>query len=281
MNPFRADLHCHSTCSDGTLTPNELISLAKIIGLNALSITDHDTIEAYSAAIPLCHELGIELLTGVEFSATHDDISVHILGYGFDLDNSDIAALCKKHAERRYHRNQAILNLLAKHGMPITEGELAAASGHDVENIQHHTIGRPHIAMAMVKKGYVENVQAAFKKYLIEGKLCYAQGMTFSVEETIDVIHRAKGLAVIAHPHLLKSSKLLKRLLEMEFDGIECYYGNFPLKDHKRWLKIAANKGWLITGGSDFHGEIKPHSPLGCSWIDETLFRNLLNKLQK
>lgn len=279
MNSFKADLHCHSTCSDGTFTPLQLIRHAKDIGLSALSITDHDTVEAYSAAFPIATEAGIELLTGVEFSATEDEVSVHTLGYGFDPSSPDILSLCKRHTERRYNRNLAILHLLKKNGMPITEEELAAVCEN--ETTDRHTIGRPHIAMSMLKKGYVTSIPEAFKKFLSEGKPCYAQGETLSIEETLDAIHRAHGLAVIAHPHLLKSSKTLKRLLEMDFDGIECYYGNFPLKDHQRWLKIAANKGWLITGGSDFHGEIKPHSPLGCSWIDETLFRNLQQKLKK
>lgn len=279
MNTFRADLHCHTTCSDGTLSPTELVHLAKQIGLNALSITDHDTVEAYSSVVQLCRELNIELLSGTEFSAVQDEASVHILGYGFNPDNEGIRALCRKHAERRYNRNLAILNLLSKHGMPVSEEELAAISPYATEDIFHHSVGRPHIAQAMVKKGYVETVQEAFKKYLIEGKPCYAQGNAFSIEETISVIHNAKGLAIIAHPHLLRNNKILRRLLEMDFDGIECYYGNFPPKDHKRWLKIAEKKGWLITGGSDFHGTIKPHNPLGCSWIDENLFQAIKDRV--
>lgn len=280
MNPFRADLHCHTTCSDGSLAPIELVHLAKQSGLSGLSITDHDTIEAYATAAPVCRELGIQLLTGVEFSTSHQGTSVHVLGYGFQIDHPAVQSLCAKHSKRRYNRNLAILQLLSKYDMPISEEELAEASGAGSDDSISHTIGRPHIALAMVKKGYVDSVQDAFKKYLAEGKTCFAQGAAYSVEETIDVIHQAKGLAVIAHPHLLKNNELLRQLLEMKFDGIECYYGNFPPKDHKRWLKIAAKKGWLITGGSDFHGAIKPHVPLGCSWIDENLFQALLTRLQ-
>lgn len=280
MNPFRADLHCHTTCSDGSLSPTEIVLLAKQIGLSGLSITDHDSVNAYPTATPLCLELGIQLLTGAEFSTVLNGVSVHVLGYGFQTDHPEIQKLCAKHAERRYNRNLAILNLLTKYSMPVSEEELAEACSCSSKDFLHRAVGRPHIALAMVKKGYVDTVQNAFKKYLAEGKTCYAQGAAFSVEETIDVIHKAKGLAVIAHPHLLKNNQILRQLLEMNFDGIECYYGNFHPKDHKRWLKISEKKGWLVTGGSDFHGDIKPHISLGCSWVEEKFFQAIKQRLQ-
>lgn len=280
MNHFRADLHCHSTCSDGTLSPVEIVHLAKRIGLSALSITDHDTIEAYKTAIPAAKEIGLALLTGVEFSAMLNDTSVHILGYGFSATDLTIQSLCDQHTERRYHRNKQMLELLAKHGMPITEEELLAACSMDAQHPFKHSTGRPHIALAMIKKGYINNVYDAFARYLGEGKPCFAQGASFSVEETLNVIHKANGIAIIAHPHLQKSNRIIKKLLEMNFDGMESYYGNFPPQRHQKWIKIATNKNWLITGGSDFHGSIKPHIPLGCSWINEERFQILLNKLQ-
>lgn len=279
MSSFRADLHCHSTCSDGSLSPIEIVQLAKQIGLSALSITDHDTIEAYASAIPTAKETNITLLTGVEFSAMLNGGSVHILGYGFSTDNPVIQTLCQQHGERRYHRNKQILELLAKHSMPISEEDLIAACPSQMKQPSKQSIGRPHIALAMMHKGYINNVQDAFSKYLAEGKPCYAQGRLFSVEETLDVIHKAKGIAIIAHPHLQKSNKVIKKLLEMNFDGIEGYYGNFPPQKHQKWIKIALNKNWLITGGSDFHGEIKPHVALGCSWIDEERFQMILDKI--
>jgi predicted metal-dependent phosphoesterase TrpH len=279
MNPFRADLHCHSTCSDGSLTPVEIVQLAKQIGLSALSITDHDTVEAYKTATAAAKEAGITLLTGVEFSATLNDVSVHILGYGFSPEEPIIRALCQQHTERRHDRNRQILKLLAKHGMPITEEELLAVCPS--EQPFKHSTGRPHIALAMIRKGYVDSVQNAFARYLAEGKPCFAPGVSFSIEETLDAIHRSNGVAIIAHPHLQKSNKIIKKLLEMNFDGMECYYGNFPLQRHQKWVKIAMNKNWLITGGSDFHGSIKPHIPLGCSWIDEERFKTLADYKRK
>ncbi|HEV8050997.1 MAG TPA: phosphatase, partial [Parachlamydiaceae bacterium] len=108
---------------------------------------------------------------------------------------------------------------------------------------------------------------------------CYIQGNSFTVDETIDTIHNAKGLAVIAHPHLIKNTGILNELLKKNFDGIECYYGKFLATAHTRWLKIANHRNWLITGGSDFHGTAKPMLNLGCSWIGTDHFQILLNRL--
>lgn len=275
MNDFRADLHCHSTCSDGTQTPAQLIQIAKDSGLSALSITDHDTFEAYATAFPIAAEAGITLLQGIELSAHMSDKSVHILGYGFNLDNTSLTDLCTWHRQRRKDRNTAMLELLAKHGMPLQYEDLESLD--PIKN----TIGRPHIAFAMIKKGYVSTPQEAFNKYLGDGKPCFVRGATYAVQETINAIHEAKGVAVIAHPHLIKDSNLLHSLLNLNFDGIECYYGKMPAPDHDRWLKVAKKKNWLITGGSDFHGDAKPNINLGCSWIDQDHFQALLSRLGK
>lgn len=274
---FRADLHCHTTCSDGTLSPVEVVKLAAEIGLKGLSITDHDTIDAYETALPAAKDAGIELISGIEFSAAYRRTSVHILGYAFSLSDEHILAFCRRHQERREKRNQTILQLLAKNKMPITHEELLA--GFDPSTAPRKTIGRPHIAQAMIRHGYVQSVQEAFSKYLKEGKPCYAAGEPFSVEETIDVIHRAKGIAVIAHPHLIEKGSTIRYLLQMNFDGLEAYYARLPAEQEEKWIKIGQEKGWLITGGSDFHGSVKPNIPLGCSWVNEQTFRLLQNKI--
>ncbi len=275
MNEFRADLHCHTTCSDGSYSPEDLVRLAKQIGLSAISITDHDTVDAYPRAIPLCAELGIELLSGIEFSTVLNGASVHILGYGFDPKSKDLAAFCAMHVKRRQVRNQAILDLLTAGGMPVTEEDVLDTLPKG-ESTAQRVIGRPHIAQAMVKKGYASSVQEAFRKFIAEGQPYYVQGSSFGVEETIDLIHRINGIAVIAHPHLIRNTRLIDALLNMNFDGIECYYGRFQPKDHQRWLKIADKKGWLVTGGSDFHGTVKPDQPLGSSWVDQEKFKKLM-----
>lgn len=279
MINFRADLHCHSTCSDGTLQPIELLHHAIEKGLSALSITDHDSIDAYSPeTIAAARELNLELIPGVEFSTVLDQTSVHLLGYDFSLENQEIAAFCEQHKLRRKKRYQGILKLLNAHGMPIDEEAFLRTVSETAPAGQNLTIGRPHIAQMMVQLGYVGSLQEAFKKYLGDGCSCYLQGEYVTPEETINIIHRAGGVVIIAHPHLIKNSSLLLKLLEMNFDGIECYYSKFPPKDHIRWLKIAEHRNWLITGGSDFHGDIKPLIPLGCSWIDDIQLRRLQNR---
>lgn len=262
---FRADLHCHSTCSDGTLSPVELIALAKERGLSGLSITDHDTVAAYTTAIPAAKAAGIRLGTGVEFSCEHQGISVHILGYDYLLDASSIKELCARHKKRRTERNRAILANLKQHRMPIDEEELKKFG-------EERTIGRPHIAQLMIEKGYVSSLKDAFNRYLGEGKLCYAKGEVFTALEAITSLHQAEGKAFVAHPQLLPKKSSLKEILALPFDGIECYYSLFAKETAQKWLDIAKTKKWLISGGSDFHGAVKPNIALGCSFVDQETF---------
>jgi 3',5'-nucleoside bisphosphate phosphatase len=264
MKQFRADLHCHSTFSDGTATPEELIDLAAESGLSGLSITDHDTVDAYHTALPYAHKKNISLISGVEFSCIHREESVHILGYAFSLTNQDLLNFCKLHQTRREKRLTLILEKLKQHEMPVT-----------LEPQSFGSIGRPHIALEMIKHGYVRSVEEAFKKYLGEGCACYVPGEAFTVEESIRIIHKAGGFAVIAHPHLIRNSKIVTDLLKMPFDGVEAYYARFAPHQEKAWVKIGQYRQWLVTGGSDFHGTVKPHIPLGCSWVGTETFQQL------
>ena len=277
MEEFRADLHCHTTCSDGTVSPRDIIQLASDIGLQGLSITDHDTIAAYEEAIPAAHAKKLLLISGLELSATHRQTSVHILAYSFSLASAIIRDFCQRHQQRRQLRNQTILHLLNLQGLPLSLDNLTQDLPFSSST---HSIGRPHIALAMVRKGYVRTIQQAFHEYIGEGKPCYAPGAAFSVEETLEVIHKANGLAMIAHPHLIENVGILKDLLNMNFDGIEGYYARFPPSAHERWLKIGAHKRWMITGGSDFHGAIKPNIPLGSSWVQAETFAILQQRFQ-
>lgn len=273
MEEFQADLHCHSTCSDGTLTPKEIVELAQINNLSGLSITDHDSIQAYHTAVPEANERNIKIISGVEFSAMHRGHSVHLLAYSFSLNSPIIQEFCDKHAHRRTERNRQILTLLAKNGMNISEAEIQVP-----DITMKHTIGRPHIASAMLKKGYITSFQEAFNLYIGEGKPCYAPGGYFTVEETIDLIHNAKGFAIIAHPHLIDKNDLLQDLIKMPFDGIEGYYARFNNDQCQRWIKIGMKKNWIITGGSDFHGSIKPTLALGSSWTNQETFQMLYQR---
>lgn len=274
---FRADLHCHSTSSDGTLTPKEIIQLALQKNLNGLSITDHDTIENYDEALQFAKEKNLPLISGVELSAEHRNKSVHILAYGFPIDALPLKKFCQKHHERRKNRLKNILEKLNHHGIQLSWNDVTHTNSDDF----HHSIGRPHLAMAMMKKGYVSSIQEAFQKFLGEKGLCFVPGEAFSVEETLDVIHQSQGLAVIAHPHLINDTSIVQDLLAMNFDGIEGYYARFSKSEQDRWVKIGMKKGWLITGGSDFHGDVKPNSSLGSSWVNEETFSILYQHFQQ
>ena len=266
---FRADLHCHTQCSDGSLTPTELILLAKQVGLQGISITDHDNIAAYTTAISAAQKEGILLGTGVEFSCDHKGQNVHVLGYGFSLTSSDIAELCSRHTIRRKERNSGILKKLSASRMPIEEDELKGTM-----------IGRPHIAQIMVKKGYVSSIKEAFNLYIGDGKSCYVRGDAFSLKETIDAIHRGGGKAFLAHPHLYSRTALVEEILSSSsFDGLECHYSRCHPYQERRWLKLALKRQLLISGGSDFHGDIKPQIPLGCSWVDKETFDRIFTPM--
>lgn len=266
---FRADLHCHTTFSDGTMTPEELLNHAKELGLSALAITDHDTIEAYSVAPAIAKKLGLLLGSGVEFSSIFQGLSVHILGYDFDLLSPYIQELCERHRKRRAERNKEILNKLSRLQMPILEEELIAMG--------ERSIGRPHIAKVMMQKKYVSSIKQAFN-LIGDGKPCFVAGEGISSEETISIIHQAGGKAFLAHPHLLGHANKTKRLLELPFDGIECYYARFSPEQEKPWLKIAETKGLLPSGGSDFHGLNKGYIELGCSWVNEQTFHQIFQR---
>ena len=265
------DLHMHSTYSDGTLTPEELIILAAKNGLKGISITDHDSVSAYPEAFTHAKTHQIKLISGIELSCHFKDHSTHILGYSFDHAHPSITALCKRHSERRTNRNHAILEKLKSLGIEITETELnASAEG---------VVGRPHIAKILVQRGLVTDISDAFKVYLGEGKKAYCPGETFSVEEAIQVIHEANGFAVLAHPHLHYNRSFVRELLNAHsFDGIECIYAIMPAAKNAPWINYAQQKNFLITGGSDFHGANKPMIPLGSSVVDQEMIAPLISR---
>jgi predicted metal-dependent phosphoesterase TrpH len=228
-------------------------------------------VDAYVQAIPAAKKAGLSLIAGVEFSCILDEFPVHLLGYSFALNSPAIASLCGRHRHRRKDRNLEILKLLQKHRMPIDESELTKLAGADVGSV-----GRVHIARVMVAKGYVQTLQEAFNKYIAEGQPCFAVGGEISVQETIDCVKGAGGKIVIAHPHLVSDQKTMQKLLTMDFDGIEVYYGRFLNDQIERWAEVARQKNWMATGGSDFHGENRSYAFIGSSWIGEEIFAPLL-----
>ncbi len=173
--------------------------------------------------------------------------------------------------ERRKERNENILRNLRAKGFFIQMQE--------VENLGFHTIGRPHIAQVMVDKGYVETRREAFDLYLRDGASCYAPGIKFTPAEVIEQIHLAKGKAILAHPHFFQRGPFLKALLRLPLDGVEAYYGNLHPFQEKPWLDVAKERRWIATGGSDYHGAVKPGVNLGCSWVGLDTFTALNSRV--
>lgn len=269
MTEKRYDLHCHSIYSDGTDTVEELFQLAVKNKLSGLSITDHDTINAYEEACTLVKDYPLKLLPGVEISTESEGSSVHLLAYSFSPNDPKMISFMKKQQKAREDRNLQIIANLKEKGMPLELEELKEDIG---------VIGRPHIAEALVREGYVLTQRDAFDLYIAEGQSCFVPGNRPQVEEVIDVVHSMNAFAVLAHPHLIRDNTLTKRLLAMPFDGLEARYANFYPAQEKKWERLADSREWIKTGGSDYHGEIKAHIDLGASWVRDKTFDHLYNR---
>lgn len=250
------DLHIHSIYSDGTSTPAELVAMAVQNGLQALALTDHDTVEGVGEIQRLGKESGITVLTGVEISTTLRQHTLHILGYGIDPTDPALHRWLQPLQEGRVKRNAVILAKLQGLGVAITAEEISDVSCCG-------QTGRPHIARLLIKKGVVDNFDAAFRQYLGRHKPAWESRFSYSAAETIDMIHRAGGLAVLAHPGQLDPEMRIQSLLIRELtlrglDGLELYYPSHTRKTKKRLKAIAAEHNLLVTGGSDFHGDSRP-----------------------
>lgn len=272
------DLHVHTTASDGTLTPSEVICLAQKTGLAAIAITDHDTVSGIEEALIAGKKLGVEIVPGIELSVAYEK-EMHILGYYIDYKNLFLQNKIKELEQFRLQRNPLIIKKLNLLGLKVELEEVK-------EIVSGNIIGRPHIAQIMLKKGYVNTINDAFAKYLAEGKPAYVAKRRISVQEAIAVIHSAGGCAVLAHPKYLGLSKekldvLLDELLSYGLDGMEVYYGSHSLNEQICYKELAIKKGLIITGGSDFHGASKPKIKLG-QGINKSRFSfDLLDSLKK
>ena len=254
------DLHTHSTSSDGTMSPTELVKYAHKKGLSAIAITDHDTIDGIDEAVAAGNIMGIEVVAGIELSAKYFHHNVHLLGYLFDKKNFALHSALSQLQIGRYQRNTEIIAKLNGLGLTIQFSELKKTAGSGQN-------GRPHIARLMVQKGFVRNMDEAFEKYLGQGGLAYTSRFVYGVSDAISLIKNAGGVAVLAHPFQLDSivndfSNDLSQLRDMGLDGIEAYYPTHSRQFRKRLIAIAEKHSLLLTGGSDFHGSIRPGTTL-------------------
>ena len=254
------DLHIHSTTSDGTMSPVELVYYAHKKGLSALAITDHDTIDGVDQALAAGRSVGLEVISGIELSVKYSRYNVHVLGYLFDHRQKELLNALDLLQVGRIERNKKIIVKLNQLGFTLQFHELEKSAGSG-------QTGRPHIARLMVEKGFVKSMDEAFEKYLGQGGLAYTSRFIYEANEAIDIIHKAGGIAVLAHP--LQLDKLvdnldhaLHQLCDMSLDGIEVYYPNHSRQFRKRLIALAEKYSLLLTGGSDYHGSIRPGTTL-------------------
>ena len=278
------DLQTHSNFSDGSMSPSELVREAKQLGLSAIALTDHDTIEGIPEFLEMGQKLNILTVPGVEISIDTklpNNGHMHMLGLFIDHQNHDLVS---KLDYLRFHRNeraQKILKKLHELGAEVSLSELQNEAGEG-------SIGRPHIAKIMLRKGIVSTLQEAFDLYLAKGQPAYVDKVKFNEEDAINLIKKAGGLAILAHPHLMKYpnfEETAEKILDLKIlglDGIEVYYSGLNPELSEQLIQLAQEHDLAISGGSDYHGKNKTGISLGSGQNDlaipDEIYFNLKEK---
>ncbi|HIG28049.1 MAG TPA: PHP domain-containing protein [Verrucomicrobiales bacterium] len=268
-----ADLHMHSRYSDGTFTPAESAALAHKVGLSALSLTDHDTVEGCDEMEKKCLKYGIEFIPGVELTAQIETNEVHILGYLMNIQYAEFLELVSQCQEARKKRIYEMVERLNDCGVDITP-ELV------FENASCKSPGRPHVARTLVQAGICRNFDEAFEKYLKKNRPAWMPKKKISAQSAIDMIHSAGGVAVLAHPVLYKKDKLIPKLAEMGLDGLECHHSKQKNSLAEKYQTIAKELKLLPTGGSDCHGNSKGKPLIGTVRIPMQFVTDLKKRAQ-
>ena len=253
------DLHTHSTFSDGTFTPLQLVKYAEEKGLKAFAITDHDTTEGIKEAKSI--ETNVEVISGVEISTRYDKKEIHIVGLYVNENDADLNKQLKYYREKRVTRNFEILEKLNSLGVDSTIDDVKESCTGDV-------ISRAHIAKALVSKGFVGSYTEAFDRYLGDNKCAYVPRETLNYEESMELITKAGGVPVLAHPLLYKMSdtnleNMMVKLRQKGLKAVEVYYSTHSNSDTQHVMAMANRVGLIYSGGSDFHGATKPKIDMG------------------
>jgi 3',5'-nucleoside bisphosphate phosphatase len=272
------DLHTHSTFSDGTLTPTQLVEKAAGIGLGALALTDHDTVDGLPEALAAGERAGLRVVPGVEINCEHERITMDLLGYFLaGAPNEELQAELSELRRYRDERNARIMGRLEELGYPIDAEELRAAAGGGA-------VGRPHIGEAMVRRGYVASVPEAFQRFLKRGAPAWVDRRRLALGPAIRLLRASGGLPVLAHPGIIRADasgldRIVRDAARLGLVGLECLY---PLHDEQMvafCLGLAERYALAPTGGSDFHGSVKPDIHLGVAAAGEPVPDGLLADL--
>ncbi|MFH0912006.1 MAG: PHP domain-containing protein [Planctomycetota bacterium] len=242
----RVDLHAHTSCSDGLLSPEELVRAAARLGLAALAVTDHDSVEGLAEAEAAAVDAGVELIRGVEISCEEEGFEIHILGYLLD-DPESVRLPLQDLREHREERMRAMIEKTAALGFDVRYDEVAALADGG-------SIGRPHLARVLERKGYVRSIEEAFLRYLGDDGAANVPKKRLRVVEAVQCIRASGGIPVVAHPGVNRLDPILPSLFGQGVEGIEVYSSAHTAEDTARYRSLALAHGLCITGGSDFHG---------------------------
>ena len=266
------DLHIHTTASDGSLTPTQVVQLARKKGFSLIAVTDHDTMGGVAEALEAGKKYNVDVVPGVEISSGVT-LEVHMLGYGMSPDHPVMKAMMEDMRAARVERMERIIENLQRMGVPITVEEVEAVAGG--------AIGRPHIAQVLIAHGLVPDVRTAFREYIGVGAKAYVERRKMTSEQVVANIRDAGGVPVLAHGGLLRISEVelnqwIDSMAKKGLMGLECYH-NAHTPQMERLLRAAAERnGLLVTGGSDFHGASRPDVELGTGlsrWNDRQACR--------
>jgi hypothetical protein len=268
----RFDLHTHTHCSDGRLSPTELVSAAKEASVDGIAITDHDTTAGVAEAMEAGEELGVRVISGVEMTSEESAFECHILGYFVNHAEGDLQALLQKTRRARVDRAREMLRRLRQMDLDVSEAEVVQLHGPGA-------VGRPHIASLLASKGYAPTVRQAMRRYLSKRSPAYVPRMKLSPEEVVGAIRADGGAPVFAHPGLMGMDELIARLVPVGLAGVEAYYPEHSEADVARYAAMAKDLDLVATGGSDFHGlESSRHASLGDAYVDEETLEELRSR---
>lgn len=266
---MQADLHVHTTASDGTDTPQQLVARAAQLGLGAVAITDHDTVEGIEPALRAARDYGIQVVPGIELGTEISGREVHLLGYFIDYRQPYFLEQLADFQQRRLIRVRKMARKLNELGFPVTMDRVLEIAGGGA-------VGRPHLARALMELGAVNSVEEAFEKWLGQGRPAYVPRFKYTPREGVRLLRCAGGVPVFAHPVLAGMDELIPALVQEGLLGLEVYYPAHDAGDVQRYLGYCRRYNLLPTGGSDYHGALhRENNELGSAGVDMQVLRTM------
>lgn len=247
MKEKSVDLHIHTTSSDGLLSPEEVVEIAKGAGLSAIALADHDAIDGIFRAKVKAEELKIELIPAVELSVSYKGDDFHMLAYLVDYEDENFRKRIESFRDERLQRGEKMVKKLNEMGINLSLDAVRAIA-------QNSSVGRPHLADALIKGEYVHTYEEAFARYLGYHAPAYVPKKYLTPEEGIELIHAVKGISVLAHPGTTRRDEVIPDLTSFGLDGLEAYHSQYDLETTQYYINLANKFGLIYTGGSDCHG---------------------------